>query len=89
MGSNPTPDIFFFSQCAHYLMLPFYFLDHSEINELYKQRKELRETFAQEQEVYSEAVRKSKQALYRQEREDAQRREEERKTAREARKKQK
>ena len=56
---------------------------------MYKQRKELRETFAQEQELYSVAVRKSKQAHYKQERAEAHRREEERKTAREARKKQK
>ena len=43
----------------------------------------------QEQALYSDAMRKSKQALYQQEREDAQRREEERRIAREARKKQK
>ena len=72
MGSNPTSDIFF---------------SFVEIDELYKQRKELRESFTQEQAQYTETLRKARQAFYDEQREAAKRKDIERKIAREARKK--
>ena len=60
-----------------------------EIDDLYKQRKELRESFMQEQALYSEAVRKARQTQYEQQQEAAKQKEHERKIAREVRKKQK
>ena len=72
MGSNPTSDIFF---------------SFVEIDELYKQRKELRESFTQEQAQYTETLRKARQAFYDEQREAAKQKDIERKIAREARKK--
>ena len=71
VGSNLTPDMFF---------------SFIEINELYKQRKELRESFAQEQMQYTETLHKARQAFYEQRKADR-RKDIERNIAWEARKK--